>query len=86
MGLAPAQPGPFQADWEGNRANRRNSMATKGKKDLIISKSRTKEAVRKCNVAGEFYSALDKRVREMISMAETRALANKRKTVKSSDV
>ena len=27
-----------------------------------------------------------KRVREMISMAETRALANKRKTVKSSDV
>ena len=58
----------------------------KGKKDLIISKSRTKEAVKKCNVSSEFYGALDKRVREIISGAEGRALANKRKTVKPADI
>ncbi len=56
------------------------------KKDLIISKSRTKDAVKKCNVSGEFYGALDKKVRELIADAEKRALANKRKTVKSADL
>jgi len=64
-------------------------MATKrptAKKDLIISKSRTKDAVRKCNVAGEFYGALDKKVREIITSAETRATANKRKTLKPQDL
>lgn len=61
-------------------------MATKATKDLIISKSRTKDAVKKCNVSGEFYSALDKKVRDLIGEAEKRALANKRKTVKSADL
>lgn len=56
------------------------------KKELIISKSRTKASVRKCNVSGEFYGALDKKVREMISGAESRALANKRKTLKPQDL
>jgi hypothetical protein len=54
--------------------------------DLIISKSRTKAAVRKCNVGGEFYGALDKAVREMIKSAEGRALGNKRKTLKAVDL
>jgi hypothetical protein len=54
--------------------------------DLIISKSRTKDAVKKCNVSGEFYAALDKTVRGMIAAAETRALGNKRKTVKPVDL
>jgi histone H3/H4 len=61
-------------------------MASKAGKDLIISKSRTKDAVKKCNVSGEFYSALDKKVRELIADAERRALANKRKTVKEADL
>lgn len=61
-------------------------MASKGKIDLIISKSRTKDAVRKCNVSGEFYTALDKKVREMIGAAESRALANKRKTLRPQDL
>ena len=61
-------------------------MATKAKKDLIISKTRTKDAVRKCNVSSEFYPALDKRVREMITEAEKRAVANKRKTLKPADL
>ena len=54
--------------------------------DLIISKSRTKGAVRKCNVGGEFYGALDSAVREMIKSAEQRALGNKRKTLKAVDL
>lgn len=54
--------------------------------ELIISKSRTKGAVRKCNVGGEFYAALDKQVRNMISAAESRALGNKRKTLKAVDL
>jgi histone H3/H4 len=54
--------------------------------ELIISKSKTKEAVKKCNVAGEFYGALDKRVKEIIAAAEKRAMANGRKTVKAQDL
>jgi len=63
-------------------------MAAKktAKKELIISKSRTKDAARKCNVSGEFYGALDKRVREMIASAESRAIANKRRTLKPQDL
>ncbi len=54
--------------------------------DLIISKSRTKNATKKCNVSSEFYGALDKTVRGMIAAAEARALGNKRKTVKAVDL
>jgi histone H3/H4 len=54
--------------------------------ELIISKSKTKEAVKKCNVAGEFYEALDKKVKEIIAGAERRAMANGRKTVKAQDL
>lgn len=54
--------------------------------ELIISKSRTKGAARSCNVSGEFYGALDKVVRTMIKEAETRAKANKRKTLKACDL
>ena len=55
-------------------------------KELIISKSRTKGSVKKCNVSSEFYDALDTKVRDIIKDAETRALANKRKTVKPQDL
>ena len=59
---------------------------TKAAGDLIISKSRTKAAAKKCNVGGDFYVALDKSVREMIKAAEARAVGNKRKTLKSVDL
>ena len=36
--------------------------------ELIISKSRTKAAAKKCNVGSEFYGALDKAVRAMIAV------------------
>ncbi|MEZ4389199.1 MAG: DUF1931 family protein [Candidatus Krumholzibacteriia bacterium] len=54
--------------------------------DLIISKSKTKEVVKECNVSGEFYDALDKKVRDLIHHAEKRALANGRKTVRPQDL
>jgi histone H3/H4 len=54
--------------------------------DLIISKTRTKGAARSCNVSSEFYGALDRVVRNMIKEAETRAKANKRKTLKACDL
>ena len=54
--------------------------------ELIISKARTKAAVKKCNVGGEFYGALDAAVRTLIQSAEKRALGNKRKTLKAVDL
>ncbi len=54
--------------------------------DMIISKSKTKEAVKDCNVSGEFYTALDAKVRELIMAAEKRALDNGRKTVRPYDL
>ena len=54
--------------------------------ELIISKSRTKGAVKKCNVSSDFYDALDGAVRAMITSAEKRALDNKRKTLKPCDL
>jgi histone H3/H4 len=54
--------------------------------ELIISKSRTKGAVKKCNVSSDFYGALDRTVRDLIRNAETRATANKRKTLRPQDL
>jgi histone H3/H4 len=59
---------------------------SKAPAELIISKARTKNAVKKCNVGGEFYGALDKAVRGLIAEAEQRALGNKRKTLKAVDL
>ena len=69
----------------GNMAARRKKAA-KGGGDLIISKARTKAAVKKCNVGGEFYGALDAAVRQLIKEAEARAVGNKRKTLKAVDL
>lgn len=54
--------------------------------DLIISKSRTKDAVKKCNVSSGFYAALDRKVRELLVAAERRCMDNKRKTLKPQDL
>ncbi len=54
--------------------------------NLIISKSRTKGATKRCNVSADFYGALDKYVRDAIKAAEGRATANKRKTLKPQDL
>ena len=68
-------------------ARKAKKKTAKGKPaELIISKSRTKGAAKKCNVSSDFYGALDKKVRGMITEAESRAVANKRKTLKPSDL
>ena len=66
---------------------KKKAAKRKGKTgNLIISKSRTKGAVKKCNVGGEFYGALDDVVRDLIKGAEARAIGNKRKTLKAVDL
>jgi histone H3/H4 len=65
---------------------KKKASAKKAAGELIISKSRTKAAVKKCNVSSDFYAALDKKVRGMIGEAEQRALGNKRKTLKPQDL
>jgi hypothetical protein len=69
-------------------AAKKKKVASKksGGGDLIISKSRTKAAVKKCNVGAEFYGALDKATRKAIADAEARAIGNKRKTLKAVDL
>jgi hypothetical protein len=69
----------------------KKAAAPKGKAkgatgDLIISKSRTKAAVRNCNVSGDFYGALDAYVRNAIKGAEARASQNGRKTLRPQDL
>mgnify|MGYP001470747910 CR=1 FL=1 len=61
-----------------------NKKAATG--DLIISKSRTKAAVKKSNVSSDFYGALDAAVRTMIAGAEKRAQMNGRKTLRPQDL
>ena len=53
---------------------------------MIISKSRTKAAVKKCNVSSDFYGALDGAVRSIIAKAESRATENGRKTLRPQDI
>jgi histone H3/H4 len=68
-------------------AKKKKAKGKKGKAaELIISKSRTKGAVKKCNVGSEFYGALDAAVRQLIKDAESRAVGNKRKTLKAVDL
>ncbi len=71
-----------------DRRTREESMAKKKKAsgDLIISKTRTKNSVKKCNVGAEFYGAVDQAVRGLIRDAEARAIGNKRKTLKAVDI
>ncbi|MDD9801628.1 MAG: hypothetical protein OXU53_03570 [Deltaproteobacteria bacterium] len=59
---------------------------SKAGSEMIISKARTKALVKKCNVGGDFYDALDAATRDLIRKAEERALGNKRKTLKAVDV
>ena len=67
-------------------AARKKARAKRGPAELIISKARTKAAVKKCNVGSEFYAALDAHVRDLIADAEKRAVGNKRKTLKAVDL
>lgn len=64
----------------------RRAKAKKAVADMIISKSRTKNAVQQCNVSGDFYGALNEKVIAIIEEAEARASANGRKTLRPQDL
>jgi hypothetical protein len=64
----------------------KKKKAAAGKGELLISKSRTKASVKKCNVSGDFYGAFDAAARNLLKVAEERALANKRKTLRPQDL
>ena len=68
------------------KKKRATRKASRGPAELIISKARVKAAVKKCNVGGDFYGALDQHVRAVIKEAEGRAQGNKRKTLKPVDI
>jgi histone H3/H4 len=63
----------------------KKSAKKAGSENMIISKSRTK-ACSGINVAGDFYTALDAKVRDLISGAEKRASDNGRKTLRPYDL
>jgi hypothetical protein len=70
------------------KATKKSGKKKRGKfrtSDLIISKSRTKNASG-INVSGDFYGALDAAVREMIANAEARAASNNRRTLRPHDL
>jgi histone H3/H4 len=67
------------------KTSARRKTTKRGPVELIISKSRTKNAS-KLNVSGDFYGALDGAVRSMIKGAEGRASANGRKTLRPQDL
>ena len=64
----------------------KKKKAAGGGQPMIISKTRVKAAVKKCNVGGEFYGALEAEVRGLIKRAEERAVGNRRKTLRAADV
>ena len=68
------------------RKKKKTARRAKAPAELIISKARVKNAVKKCNVGSDFYPALDAAVREAIKGAEGRAIGNKRKTLKPVDL
>jgi hypothetical protein len=67
------------------RGGKKKAGKKKASVDLIISKSRTKAAA-EINVSGDFYTALDGAVRELIAGAERRAMDNGRKTLRPHDL
>ena len=67
------------------KASKKKVAKKKGAADMIISKSRTKNAA-SINVSGDFYLALDEKVRELIAGAEARAEANNRRTLRPQDL
>ncbi len=68
------------------KTRKKTTRRSSGPSEMIISKTRVKNAVKKCNVGGEFYGALEAHVRDVIKGAEARAQANGRKTLRPQDV
>ena len=74
-----------KAKKKAKKTAKRKVSRKKAPADLIISKSRTKNAAG-INVSGDFYGALDTVVRDIIAGAEQRAMANNRRTLRPHDL
>ncbi len=53
--------------------------------ELLVVRSKIKECT-KCNVAGDVADALSDKVKDIVKMAEKRAIDNGRKTIKRYDL
>ena len=54
--------------------------------EMLIVKSKVRDVVKDCNVAGEFAEKLNEEVINLIKKAEERAKANGRKTIQGRDL
>ena len=54
--------------------------------DLLVVKSKIKDATSGLNVSGDFAEALDVEVKKLVSAAVERAKANNRKTLMAKDL
>ena len=54
--------------------------------ESLVVRSKVKDAVKDCNVSGDFADALSAKVSELVRDAEKRAKANGRKTVRPCDL
>ncbi len=61
-------------------------VAGKKTPDMLIVRSKVKEAVKKCNVAGDFADTLNRVACHLVKDACRRAKDNKRSTVQSRDL
>lgn len=53
---------------------------------MLVVKSKIKEYIKDCNVAGDFAEALNNEIKDLIKKAEARCKANGRKTVQARDL
>lgn len=54
--------------------------------EMLIVRSKLKEAASECNVSSDFAAALDQKVKELVTAACVRAKANGRRTVQARDL
>jgi histone H3/H4 len=54
--------------------------------DSVVVKAKIKELVKGYNVSGDFADALDKKVKELVTLAVARAEGNGRRTVMAKDL
>ena len=64
----------------------RNNKRGVNMSDLLVVKAKLKDAAKGYNVAGDLADALDKKLRQLVSDACTRAEGNGRKTVMAKDL
>lgn len=63
-----------------------NFVAAKKVADMLIVRSKVKETIKKCNVAGDFADSLNRVAWHLVKEACRRAGDNKRSTVQSRDL